>query len=301
MTQTTRRTAVLFFYTLAWVLAPGTPVVDAAAPAGKGDAEWVRLQRDDEQKPLSLQTAIGRYEGGPPGGGDAVLVDLVGALHMGEESYYRQLNRKFREYDAVLYELIAPPGAEVRINQGAANDNPLSAVQNGMRTMLGLEHQLDRINYKRRNFVHADMTPEQLFESVVNHEESFLKTYFRMQGQLIAQQSQQLASGKLVEIDMIKAVLADDRERQLKIVTAEQMMQSLSVLDGMGGEQGSTLIHERNQIALEVLDRELRRGKKKVAIFYGAGHLADMDERLREDFNLRQTGKEWLDAWDLRP
>jgi len=40
-------------------------------------------------------------------------------------------------------------------------------------------------------------------------------------------------------------------------------------------------------------------GKKSVAVFYGAGHLPDMEKRLAADFGLKREGEKWLTAWSL--
>ena len=48
------------------------------------------------------------------------------------------------------------------------------------------------------------------------------------------------------------------------------------------------------------MERELKAGKKKLAIFYGAGHLLDMHQRLLRDYKMTQTKFEWLDAWPLK-
>ena len=45
--------------------------------------------------------------------GKAVVVDLVGAVHLGDKAYYERLNELFENYDAVLYEFVAPEGYEV--------------------------------------------------------------------------------------------------------------------------------------------------------------------------------------------
>ena len=74
-----------------------------------------------------------------------------------------------------------------------------------------------------------------------------------------------------------------------------------SLLTSISGPEGSTLITERNKRALEVLRQELQAGKRKVGIFYGAGHLADMHERLIKDFGLTPVNITWLEAWDLKP
>jgi hypothetical protein len=74
-----------------------------------------------------------------------------------------------------------------------------------------------------------------------------------------------------------------------------------STLSGMSGPEGSTLITERNKRALEVLQKQLKMGRRKVGIFYGAGHLNDMHERLVKDFQMLPVGIMWMEAWDLRP
>ena len=65
------------------------------------------------------------------------------------------------------------------------------------------------------------------------------------------------------------------------------------------GPNGSTIISGRNGVALEVLRKQLDKGKRKIAIFYGAGHMDDFRKRLEKDFNLVPTRTRWLMAWDL--
>ncbi len=67
----------------------------------------------------------------------------------------------------------------------------------------------------------------------------------------------------------------------------------------LNGPEGSTLVTERNKVALAKLDKQLSQGKQRIAIFYGAGHLPDMAERLATDFNFHETGTRWLTAWNL--
>jgi hypothetical protein len=67
-----------------------------------------------------------------------------------------------------------------------------------------------------------------------------------------------------------------------------------------GGEEGSTLITDRNAAALAVLEKRIARGDRRIAIFYGAAHMDDFDRRLREDFELQPGETVWLEAWDLR-
>jgi len=49
---------------------------------------------------------------------------------------------------------------------------------------------------------------------------------------------------------------------------------------------------------IEVLQEQMAAGKRKLAIFYGAGHLLDLDQRLI-DLKFKRTGHEWLTAWEI--
>lgn len=290
---------------LTWLLATAAIGQRAAdVPIGKeeavdGDTEWVRCHKSAEDRPVALQTAIGHYEGTPAGTTQSVSIDLVGAIHVGDRTYYRDLDARFAQYDAVLYELVAPEGTVVPRGGRVDKRNALGAMQSGMQNLLDLQHQLEEVDYTPNNFVHADMSPAELFATMKQRDEGFLKLYFRMVGQGIAEQTKSAKSGNSVELDLMTAFFAKDRPRQMKIAFASQLTQLDGLLTSFGGEKGSTLIHERNRVAMDVLAEQIAAGKRKLAIFYGAGHLADMDERLRSRFGVRQTSKEWVTAWDL--
>jgi hypothetical protein len=265
--------------------------------------KWVRIQHDRRGKPLAMQTAIVRYvprDAVPDPRKAQVTVDLIGAVHIGDRAYYRELNRRFRQYDALLYELVAPAGTQIPRGQGTSNSSPLGALQNVMKNMLEVEHQLERIDYTRPNFVHADLSPQEFMQSMKRRDESFMQMYFRMLGQAIAQQSQQSVQGESADLDFFSALLANDRARQLKIALAKQFGAMEAFLAGLSGPDGSTLITERNKRALRVLRRQLAEGKGKLAIFYGAGHLTDMHQRLQKQFDLVPVETTWIDAWNLR-
>ena len=60
----------------------------------------------------------------------------------------------------------------------------------------------------------------------------------------------------------------------------------------------SAIIGDRNAKCLEVMDTELGKGRKKLAIFYGAAHFPDMEKRLLEK-GFKMTKQEWATAWDV--
>ena len=80
---------------------------------------------------------------------------------------------------------------------------------------------------------------------------------------------------------------------------ADQLQAMESGMIMFEGKDGSTIIDHRNGKCMEILDREIKAGKKNLAIFYGAGHLPDMQRRLMSDFKMKRAGQYWLEAWSL--
>ena len=271
-----------------------TRAVGEAAAQGEG-IKYLRVRRNEDQEPLALETAITRFVS-KPDVRPQIRVDLVGAVHVGEKDYYDQLNKLFQSYDAVLYELVAPEGTRVVPGQRKGG-NPVSLLQNIMKDVLKLEFQLDRIDYSVANMVHADMSPKEFSKSMEDRGESFLKMFFRAMGQAMAVQSKQKNAPS--DAQLLVALIAKDRDYRLKRLMAEQFENMEGQLSAINGPDGSTIITERNKKALEVLRGQLTKGKKRLAIFYGAGHLPDMAQRLENDFGLHREKQRWLEAWAI--
>ncbi len=88
-------------------------------------------------------------------------VDLIGAVHIADKSYYKTLNEMFRSYEALLYEMVTDPEMVKQLKKGNVKDrSAISALQGGMKEALGLSFQLEEIDYDAKNFVHADMNPK---------------------------------------------------------------------------------------------------------------------------------------------
>jgi hypothetical protein len=99
--------------------------------------------------------------------------------------------------------------------------------------------------------------------------------------------------------DLLLALFAPDRPLRLKRILAAQFEDLEGQMAVFEGPSGSTLISERNKRALEVLRQQQERGHKKIGIFYGAGHLPDMAERLEQDHGFRRDSSRWIRAWNL--
>jgi len=257
---------------------------------------FVRLAEGADGKPASLDIAVAGFE--HTGG---ARVDLLGAVHVGDPSYFQALQRRFTDYDKVLFELVGEPEALTapREARGGGALSLIGMMQGGMKDALGLSYQLDEIDYSAANFVHADLTAQEFQDSMRSRNESFVGMLFRAWVLGMAGQSS-VRPGE-AEADLLKILFADDRQLALKRMLATQLAEQTDVLEMLSGEDGSTLIEVRNQRALDVLREQLDQGHDRIAIFYGAGHLPDLAERLEADFGMRRVSSEWLPAWDLRP
>lgn len=277
---------------------PGSQVAaDTAAPEGVGaDGEVVgpvvRVEKQSDNRGR-LETAIVRYRRD-----DGAELDVIAVLHIADGPYYATLEERFRDYDALLYEMIKPTDADPTQRAGGS---PVSMLQQMMCRMLGLEFQLDQIDYGAGNFVHADMTPEDFARRWDERDESVWKLMLR------AMAAGGFASGNNMTPDQIvQMVRSPDRRSRLKLVMASVFAEADNLLGGLAapdaeGRDQSMLIGERNLVALQVVERELDAGKRRLGLFYGAGHVPDFDVRLRKEHGFRRIGTEWLTAWDVRP
>lgn len=268
------------------------------AKANRPTETFLRVLRNKDEIPTEMQTSITRYVYQDPAKSAQVHVDLIGAVHIADKTYYDALNKRFKTYDAVLYELVAPEGAELpKPGEGTReSSNPLSAMQRFMQTTLELQFQLDCIDYTVDNMVHADMTPEEFAASMRDRGESFLQMFFRILSQSMTQPP---PKSKFNNGDLLAALFAKDRGTRLKRIMADQFENMEAQMSMINGPDGSTLITERNKKAFQVLKKQLDQGTRRIAVFYGAGHLPDMEERLIDEFKMKRTQIEWLPAWEI--
>lgn len=277
-----------------FTLTCGLSLADEPRTAPVKSNDFVRLLRSDEGQPLALETSIVGYENDSEAR-SRLRVDLIGAIHVGDRAYYETLNKAFETYDVVLYELVAQKDEVPRPGQRSVH--PISALQVGMKNMLELEFQLDRIDYAQENMVHADFTPAEFSKSMEDRGESLAQMFFRMMGQSIAEQSKDPSESG--DLRILFALLSENRTMKLKRIMAAQLADltaSSSVLDG---PQGSTILTERNKRAMSVLKKTIKDGHKSIGIFYGAAHLPDMEKRLKDEFQLTRKSHRWITAWSL--
>lgn len=256
----------------------------------KTPSDFVRFVKVDDGG--HLDTAITTYRRQ-----DVTLI-LFGAVHIADAQCYAALNDRFTQCDVLLYELVGPPDYRPSKQREERGFNPISLLQQGLKNSMELRFQLDEIDYQAANFVHADMTPQEFEHSMAERGESLLSIMWSMMVSGMQQQMEQAEAGATPsDFDLVKAFRSGEGRHTLRMAFAAQMEQVEAL---QAGGKGSTLLEGRNEKCLEVLERELRAGRKKIGIYYGAAHFPHMEQRLVDDMGFQKVGHEWLVAWDCK-
>lgn len=264
--------------------------ITCSAVAAGAETLFSRVDVDDQGRPRALQLGIVTYAG------DGFTVDLVSAIHIGDAAYYARLNEMFQSYDALLYELVASPGIDVS-DQVAKRKGMLSRAQIALTGLLDLSFQLDEIDYGRPNFVHADLTPSELRQSMEERDESLYVYFWRVFFASINEYTRDPLG--LKDWQVLSGMLSAGSNNSLKTMMAYEMTNLDSVQDILGEDSDSAIVGARNQKAIAVLRSQLDSGSRRIGIFYGVAHMPDLEERLLNDLGLSYEKTTWVDAWQL--
>jgi hypothetical protein len=256
--------------------------------------EYFRVLRDDRGVIQTVETALVRLAPAQPGAGPTV--DLVGVLHIADRTYYETLQGELERYDAVLFEGILPRRALVPVHD---DKSPFAVMCRGIARRLGLEYQLDRLDYARPNFVHADMLQSEFRRSIRRRKESFLGVAPSGEYGLSREEMDKAISDGMTEF--CRRFVSEEPAVELKRAFAHELVSAIgATMDMFFGTQGSTIGSERNRIALRVLQKQWKKGMELLALLYGCAHMADFERQLGEQYGLKRAEERWLVAWDLR-
>jgi len=259
-------------------------------------ASYMRVVHPDADT-VSLQVALRSFV---PMRSRGPEIWLMGASHVGESNYFASLQRHLDGMALVLFEGV---GASSKRWQADAEEP--SSLQYNLAASLGLAFQLRAINYDRAHFRNSDLTISQLqglmragAETGGNQEggEEFEQLLQVMDGSSFL--------GALLDVGL-KFIASSPKLRE---------MTKLVLIETLGGFQGdlaqvrglppglqqllNVIIQERDKAVLKDLAKEIRspHPPPRVAVFYGAGHMADLERRLRSELEYRPHAQHWLTA-----
>ncbi|MDR2642048.1 MAG: hypothetical protein LBC74_04565 [Planctomycetaceae bacterium] len=267
-------------------------------------SDYIRVSKqEDKLHPTSLDTPIVKFENKKTG----LEVSLIGAVHIADKKYYEELNNEFKKYDVVLFELVVNNSAKDKdnnLNKKLLNKldkkkkNSYGELQSGIGNFLDLSNQIDHIDYRAKNMIHADLTWEEFLDRVEKRGDWFfmiLREFLTAMSSTDGEQENELE----LEGRIIGSLLSSNPALSLKRNFARLLTGKLGNASQLLPQEESAIITDRNKAALKVLKKEIKKGTKKIAIFYGCAHLPEFADSLKKDLKLQKTEITWLVAWDL--
>lgn len=257
--------------------------VSAAAFAGES---YVRFQKSETSpRDAALQTAVATFKHPDK---DVEIV-LYGVVHIADKAYYQSVQRDLDSYDVVLYEGVAPGKT-----QPTEEDKSLGTMQKMMGELLGLTFQKDGIDYTRKNLVHADMNMDEFKKAMGGNSINPLggvmdKNQMR---QMLPQMKQFSQFGKALMESM--PAMRDN----FKMMMGSQLGNA-DLSNALGQKATQVILIERNKVVMKKLAEQLTKTTKgRVAIFYGAAHNPDFEQRLGK-LGWTLQSKRWMSAWTI--
>jgi hypothetical protein len=284
-------------------------------------APYTRINRPDTNT-VQLQLAVRTFV---PVGRRGQTIWLAGASHVGEPEYYHNLQKQLDARTIVLYEGVnvdAHPQHVVRPGTEGVMRRPIPqamkspggfSLQAALAKSLGLVFQLDAIDYNRPNFINSDLSILEIQRIMLDEPDavpappgakgrsdpsfdfllqimdgsSFIGGLFKLGIEYIGTDPQLQAVSKLTLIETLGRIKGDFSQMRGLPPGMQRLVK--------------VLIEARNQRVVDDLKTELKAVPRSgsIGVFYGTGHMEDMEKRVTHQLNYRPDGNVWLTAFSV--
>lgn len=282
-----------------------------ALPGRAGSVEQVRPYLRATRSPdgaSSLEVAMRRLA---PTGREGPTVWLVAVTHLGTPEYYDRLQQFLDASPLVLFEAVRTD------DDGRPGQREGYSLQSELAKALGLTFQLDAINYDRSHFRNSDLHLDQLtriLAGVTNAAAPGASTGTPNAGAvefgaLLQAMTGEGLMGGLARVGVGLLRSSPRLQAAMKVAMIEMFSDlpgDLSRIPGLpeGMQQLlRVLIEERN--AAVVHDVRDAAGEEpapaSLAVFYGAGHMPDLEARLCKELGYQPVEDRWLKAFEVNP
>ena len=268
---------------------------------------------------IQLQIALRSFVPPRP---TAPVICLAAVAHIGDSNYYRALQQHLDEQPLVLFEGVGRPdaGDEPAPAKGSGPHNPWmrhatedSSLQSTMASSLGLVFQLEAIDYDRAHFRNSDLSLRQIQRLLSGPPagapgggDAKPNAQFAVLMQVMDGHS---LLGMIAQFGMRLVGSSPKLQAMTKLMLIEVFGQLNGDFTKMGAaspeikELLRVLIESRNQVVLDDLKAELKKARPptSLAVFYGAGHMGDLEKRLTRELHYRPRADRWLTAFTVNP
>lgn len=278
-------------------------------PATTNRAEAVRYMRtvQPDSNTIRLELAMKKFV---PQHRDGPAVWLVGVTHIGESNYFAALQRHLDAQALVLFEGVREGPDAPTSGLEAAPQPDEESLQMTLAESLGLTFQLKALNYRRAHFRNSDLSWPELQRLMT---EGLNQTEARQSAAQLALVAELLDNRSLLGAVLNFAVRLLGTSPKLQALARLTIIEVTGRLEGDLSEAPGlptdlqrlmqVLIRARNSAVLKDLQAALRQQPPpaSIAVLFGAGHMPDLEARLKNELQYREAETRWLPAITVRP
>ena len=246
-----------------------------------------------------LQTSSTEYR---PASGSGPSVWLIGVAHLGTAEYFHAIQQRLDRQTVVLYEGIGLHD----VKQAPGSMQGDTGIQTTLANALGLKFQLDAIDYRRASFINSDLHVPELQQEVKKRgvdpaapagEATFDQLIGALQGTgamggALTQMIGLLGSSPQMQ-EMTKTMLIE------VLGQAGELMAMAKNLSPDMQDLFDVILTQRNAVVIKDLRVQIARLKttESIAVFYGAAHMDEIAQRLRDELHYLPAKTEWDTAF----
>lgn len=250
---------------------------------------FLRMDKPTATKEV-LQTKARLYK---PAKGDGPAIWLVGVAHIGRASYYQDLQKLLDQQELVLYEAVNRKGVDPTKLDTQKQSN---SIYKAFSDTLGLDFQLAKIDYKKPSFRRSDLSWEEMEELEKKQPKGTGMNLASLGGML----DPESPTGK--SLVSLMAMIKEDPGacEGLRVGMIEALSNPAAIDQALSPTLGSLIIHARNDRVMADLKAEVAKpgAAKTIAVFYGAGHMADLEKKLTTDMGYVGGEEKWFSAME---
>jgi hypothetical protein len=258
---------------------------------------------------LLLETETRRFV---PLRGSGPSISLVGVMHIGDAAYYKQLQAFLDKHDVVLYERVKPPKKSLATPTPtpvpvqpttSPTPRPPASMQKRLAETLGLTFQLTEIQYDRPFFVNSDLSLDDLTTLAAQGGKATQEQLGSLMGTLTGQGFMgEFMNGMMDRMDKNPRQKRYFKRFLMQTLATPNMMEvALGKTKPDEMSLGDLIIVERNKAVIKDLQTAIStnistKKPRTIAVFYGAGHMKDMQERLLHELRYKPVEDRWFVA-----
>lgn len=234
-------------------------------------------------------------------------IDLIGAMHAADGNYYQELRKELFLSDLILYEGVIDENQQQQVFTEQEKNAKLQKSGYGrFARSLGLSLQHQAIPYKDKRFRRSDMSIQQMQAALEKERRQGGNTGSQADhaGEQFSHVRKSIGGKSLMTNMMLSLIgMNSALQERVRLMLVAQGGKYGEENDGLSPRLQRLILEDRNAHVIGDLKHVLTKesGHRRIALFYGAAHLPDLQKHL-ERMGYRAAGPiRWDNAITSHP